>query len=210
MKNIDYKTTRRSGGILGAMSHKVRYAVLCLFFGSSFLGYSQIGPKISSKVDTTFIKIGEQIKFTVTVETDSTTQVIFPEGQTFSPLETVEAFATDTTRKKDRITLEKTYALTQFDSGSYKLPAQRIDINGKGFFTDSLRIDVATIPVDTLAQKMYDIKPMMEIEKKQFGFMENTPRYSFGVIGLGRTPLLVRVQKKTADRKREGCLAPPL
>jgi len=42
-------------------------------------------------IDTTFIKIGEQINYKITVEADSTAQVIFPEGQTFSPLETVEA-----------------------------------------------------------------------------------------------------------------------
>jgi hypothetical protein len=106
----------------------------------------------------------------VTVEVDSTDNVIFPEGQTFSPLETVEAFATDTTRKKDRFTLMKTYALTQFDSGSYKLPTQRIEINGKGYFTDSLRIDVATVPVDTMAQKMYDIKPLIQVEKSNSGW----------------------------------------
>lgn len=139
--------------------------VLCLFFGFSFFGYAQVDSKISSKVDTTFIKIGEQIIWTVSVDVDSTASVIFPEGQTFSPLETVEAYKTDTTRKKDRVILEKSYALTQFDSGSYKLPPQFIDINGKGFYTDSLRIDVATVPVDTLNQKMYDIKDLMVVEK---------------------------------------------
>ncbi|VAW15225.1 FIG00936810: hypothetical protein [hydrothermal vent metagenome] len=209
MKNIDYKTTRRSVGILGAMSHKVRYAALCLFFGSSFLGYSQIGPKISSKVDTTFIKIGEQIKFTITVETDSTTQVIFPEGQTFSPLETVEAFATDTTRKKDRITLEKTYALTQFDSGSYKLPAQRIDINGKGFFTDSLRIAVATVPVDTLAQKMYDIKPMMVVEKSNSALWKALLGILLGLLVLGGLLYWFVFRKKLLTEKEKVALLPP-
>jgi hypothetical protein len=104
--------------------------IVCLFF-IGFQGFSQKNPSVSSEVDTTFIKIGDQLKFKVIVEADSTDMVIFPEGQTFSPLETVEAFATDTTRKNDRITLQKTYALTQFDSGSYKLPSQRIEINGK-------------------------------------------------------------------------------
>ncbi|WP_420828682.1 hypothetical protein [Maribacter polysaccharolyticus] len=149
----------------------MRYMVICLFLmGFSIHGSAQNVPVIKSGVDTTFIKIGDQLKFKVSVEVDSTDMVIFPEGQTFSPLETVEAFATDTTRKKDRITLLKTYALTQFDSGSYKLPAQRIEINGKAFFTDSLRVDVATVPVDTTAQKMYDIKPLIQVEKVNSGW----------------------------------------
>lgn len=138
-----------------------RVVFLCLFFACTSTIFSQV----TSEVDTTYIKIGEQIKFKVIVEADSTDQVIFPEGQTFSPLETVEAFATDTTRKNDRLLLAKTYALTQFDSGSYKLPTQRIEINGQGFFTDSLQINVANIKVDTLAQKMFDIKPLIAVEK---------------------------------------------
>ena len=60
-------------------------AVLCLFLIFTVQGFSQKNPLVSSEVDTTFIKIGEQIKFKVTVEADSTAQVIFPEGQTFPP-----------------------------------------------------------------------------------------------------------------------------
>ena len=93
--------------------------LLILFFG--FNGNAQTKPTIKTNVDTTYIRIGEQIKWKITIGIDSTDQVIFPEGQTFSPLETVEAYATDTTRKNDRLTLQKIYALTQFDSGTYKL-----------------------------------------------------------------------------------------
>ncbi len=146
-------TTKLSGGL---------FMLLLLL---SFQGFSQSKPTISTQVDTTYIRIGEQVQWKISVEVDSTDQVIFPEGQTFSPLETVEAYATDTTRKKDRLTLQKIYALTQFDSGSYKLPTQRIEINGIGYFTDSLQINVETIPVDTLAQKMYDIKPLIAVDK---------------------------------------------
>lgn len=151
-----------------AVSLQAVFAYLLLFF--SFNAVAQEDSKVSSKVDTTFIKIGEQIIWTVTADVDSTATVIFPEGQTFSPLETVEAYKTDTTRKKDRIILEKSYALTQFDSGAYKLPTQFIDINGKGFYTDSLQINVATVPVDTLNQRMYDIKELMVVEKSSSGW----------------------------------------
>ncbi|WP_430908760.1 hypothetical protein [Maribacter sp. 2-571] len=140
------------------------FSVVFLFLTLTAIRAQQ-KPKISTTVDTTFIKIGEQVLWKVQVEVDSTDQVIFPEGQTFSPLETVEAFETDTTRKKSRLQLQKTYALTQFDSGMYKLPPQRIEINGQGYFTDSLQIAVATVPVDTLKQKLYDIKPLMEVKK---------------------------------------------
>lgn len=153
-------------GILNSsVSFVKRNMPLLLFLLVTIQLIGQQNPTINTTVDTTFIKIGEQVKWTVTVDVDTTAQVIFPEGQTFSPLETVEAFATDTTRKKDRLTLQKMYALTQFDSGAYKLPSQRIEINGTGYMTDSMLINVATIPVDTLSQKMYDIKPLIQVEK---------------------------------------------
>lgn len=154
---LSQRQSRNSIQIIGCVF------LLMLFFG--FNGKAQTKPTIKTNVDTTYIRIGEQIKWEITVGIDSTDQVIFPEGQTFSPLETVEAYATDTTRKNDRLTLQKIYALTQFDSGTYKLPSQRIEINGVGYFTDSLQINVETIPVDTLAQKMYDIKPLMVVDK---------------------------------------------
>lgn len=190
-------------------SYILRSAVLCLFFFSFFHGFSQSTPKVDSKVDTTFIKIGDQIKFTVTVETDSTDQVIFPEGQTFSPLETVEALKTDTTRNKDRMTLEKIYALTQFDSGSYKLPSQRIEINGKGYFTDSLIVNVETVPVDTLNQKMYDIKDLMIVEKSNSEIWKLVLGILAGLLILGGLLYWFVWRKKPLTEAEKVALLPP-
>ncbi len=186
----------------------LRCIFLCLFF-FSFNGFTQTSPKVSSQVDTTFIKIGDQLKFKVIVEVDSTDLVIFPEGQTFSPLETVEAYATDTTRKKDRITLLKTYALTQFDSGSYKLPAQRIDINGKGFFTDSLQIDVATVAVDTLAQQMYDIKPLIQVEKSNSDIWKILLIILAILAIIGALVYWFMLRKKPLSEEEQEALLPP-
>nr|WP_236262852.1 BatD family protein [Aggregatimonas sangjinii] len=161
MRSTSYEVlTKKSAALV------MRCLVMGLFLLYASNAYTQTTPKIASEVDTTFIKIGEQVTFKVTVEVDSTAQVIFPDGQTFSPLETVEASDTDTVlRQKERMTLLKTYALTQFDSGAYKLPTQRIEIDGKGYFTDSLMINVATVPVDTLKQQMFDIKPLIQVER---------------------------------------------
>lgn len=191
------------------VSNSLRHALILLFLGFSFFGFAQATPKITSAVDTTFIKIGEQIIWTVSVDTDSTANVIFPEGQTFSPLETVEAFKTDTTRKKNRFTLEKSYALTQFDSGSYKLPTQRIDINGQGFFTDSFRIDVATVPVDTLNQKMYDIKDLMVVEKSHSGWWKIALLIFVALAILGGLLYWFVFRKKPLTEEEKVALLPP-
>lgn len=171
--------------------------------------YSQQAPKVESSVDTTSIRIGEQIQWTVAVEVDSAAQVIFPEGQTFSPLETVEAFKTDTTRKNDRLVLQKTYALTQFDSGGYLLPTQRIDIDGKGFFTDSLLVMVATVPVDTVNQKMYDIKPMMEVQTGRLGWLKWFALGLLAALLAGGAYYWFFIRKKPLSEAEEEALLPP-
>ncbi|MCF8713805.1 hypothetical protein JM658_03110 [Joostella atrarenae] len=139
--------------------------MLLIFFCVSYFTIAQSTPTIKSSVDSTEIKIGEQILFKVEVEADTTAQVIFPEGQTFMPIEVVEALPTDTLINQDKFNLIKKYALTQFDSGSYTLPRQQIMINNKPYFTDSLQIEVNTVVVDTLKQKMYDIKGLAQVDK---------------------------------------------
>ncbi len=186
-----------------------RLSLMLLVFCLSFVGFSQTGPKVHSEVDTTFIKIGEQIKFKVIVEADSTAQVIFPEGQTFSPLETVEAFATDTTRKNDRVTLAKTYALTQFDSGSFKLPTQRIEINGQGFFTDSIQINVANVAVDTIAQSMFDIKPLIEVQKKYAAWWKWLLIILLAILIIGGLIYWFFFRKKALTEEEKVALLPP-
>ncbi|SIS39600.1 hypothetical protein SAMN05421766_101467 [Zobellia uliginosa] len=186
-----------------------RFTLLC-FLLMAFSAFSQKSPKVSTEVDTTSIKIGEQVRFTLTVEADTTAQVIFPEGQTFSPLETVEAFATDTTRQNDRMTLQKIYALTQFDSGSYKIPAQRIDINGNGFLTDSTTIiNVANVAVDTLAQKMYDIKPLMEVEKSKAKLWLWILGILLGLLLIGAPVYWFFFRKKPLTEEEKVALLPP-
>ncbi|MFC4095617.1 hypothetical protein [Euzebyella saccharophila] len=171
--------------------------------------YAQQAPKVSSTLDTTTIKIGEQINFTVIVETDTISTVVFPDGQTFSPLETVEAFATDTTRKEDRMTLQKRYALTQFDSGLYKVPAQRIEIDGQGYFTDSTQVRVADVAVDTLAQKMYDIKPLMEVEKSHADFWKWLLLVLVILGVLGGLVYWFFIRKKPLTEEEKEALLPP-
>ncbi|MDM9631243.1 hypothetical protein [Robiginitalea aurantiaca] len=190
------------------MEGKIRILLFWLVVMSA-PAFSQQAPKIVSSADTASIRIGEQIRWTVAVEVDSAAQVIFPEGQTFSPLETVEAFMTDTTRKNDRLLLQKTYALTQFDSGGYILPTQRIEIDGKGFFTDSILVMVATVPVDTVNQKMYDIKPMMEVQASRWGWLKWVALGLLAVLLAGGAYYWFFLRKKPLSEEEAEALLPP-
>ena len=126
--------------------------------------------QVSSSIDTTQIRIGEEIIYSIQVEVDSTALVLFPEGQSFDPLEVIDSYDIDTTRLQDKIRLIKKYGLTQFDSGSYSLPSQRVVINNKSFNTDSVNLEVFNVLVDTTKQKMFHIKPAFEVEEPGFDF----------------------------------------
>ena len=126
--------------------------------------------QVSTQIDTTTIKIGEEIIYAIKVQADSTDIILFPEGQTFKPLEVIESYKTDTTFNKNKINLIKRYGLTQFDSGHYTIPSQRVVINNKPFNTDSVLVEVQDVLVDTTKQKMYDIKPFIAVPKPPFNY----------------------------------------
>lgn len=170
---------------------------------------AQTKPTLSSEVDTTQIRIGEQIQFKITVEADTTSVVFFPEGQTFSPMETVESFLSDSTRIKDRLLLQRTYALTQFDSGTYTIPTQRIEIDGTGYFTDSVLVAVGDVPVDTLTQKMYDIKPIVEVEKSYAGLWKTILWVLLAALLIGAFIYFYFFRKKKLTEEEKEAMLPP-
>ncbi|WP_417368759.1 hypothetical protein [Gelidibacter japonicus] len=123
--------------------------------------------QVKSSIDSTKIKIGEQITYKIEVEADTTDLVVFPEGQTFTPLEMIESYKPDTTRNQATYNLVKKYGLTQFDSGHYTIPRQKIIIGSKEYFTDSLRVEVNNVLVDSTKQGLYDIKPFIKVDKSR-------------------------------------------
>lgn len=163
MKNLKLIMTHFDLGYNTTSSFKLRASSVLAFFFFLFslFSYSQV----KSSIDSTKIKIGEQITYKIEVEVDTTDFVVFPEGQTFSPLEMIESYKADTTKNNAKYNLIKKYGLTQFDSGSYTIPRQKIIIGTKEYFTDSLRIEVNNIVVDSTKQGLYDIKPYIEVEK---------------------------------------------
>ncbi len=164
---------------------------------------------VAVEIDTFQIKIGEQIQYKVTVETDSLNLVYFPEDQTFSPMEMVEALKIDTTKKKDRITLQRIYALTQFDSGSYTIPPQRIAINEEPFLTDSFKIRVADVAVDTTKQKLYDIKPLIQVERNYARIWQWVIAILFALVIIGGLVYWFFFRPKPLTEEEKVALLPP-
>src|SRR5690554_177226 len=144
------------------------FLVSVFFILISSFGFAQV----TSSIDSTKIRIGEEIIYTINVVADSTDIVLFPEEQTFGPLEMIESYKADTTYEAAKYRLIKKYGLTQFDSGRYTIPPQRILINNQPFLTDSIRVEVNDMVIDTTKQKMFDIKPAVEVKSPPLDWKE--------------------------------------
>ena len=130
---------------------------LILYFLFSATVFAQ-QKQVQTSIDTTKNKIGAEFKLTLKTNVDTLSKVVFPNVKNFGALEVIQSYPIDTIKKNDRYELVKKYGLAQFDSGKYTIPSVRILINSKAFLSDSLRVEVANVEVDTLKQKMYDIK----------------------------------------------------
>ena len=137
------------------------------FFGVfiSLLSWSQEKGTLIVAVDSTAVKIGEQIDYILQVKADSTAQVVFPEQPLFAPFELLEASPVDTLKTQSHYLYTKKYALIQFDSGDYFIPQQQVLVNGFSKIADLVPLRVNTVMVDTTQQKLYDIKPLQEVDK---------------------------------------------
>ncbi len=139
-----------------------KIGVLGLILLFSFIGNAQI----KTFIDSTSIKIGEELLYTIETEVDSAALVLFPEGQTFQPMEVIESYPVDTVLNDVRLKLIKKYGITQFDSGAYTIPRQKVLVGDLTLYSDSVQITVRPVLVDTTKQKLYDIKPLIVVEKQ--------------------------------------------
>ncbi|WP_294821491.1 BatD family protein [uncultured Flavobacterium sp.] len=125
-------------------------------------------PGIQASVDSAKIRIGSQFNLTLKATANKGAKVSFPAGKNFGQLEVLEAYPTDTIEKDGLYELVKKYGLTQFDSGRYEIPKLPVIINNKTYQTIPLTIEVNNVVVDTLKQKLYDIKPVIAAESRSW------------------------------------------
>jgi hypothetical protein len=134
--------------------------IFLLLFSTSIFAQQ----KVVTSIDTTKNKIGAEFKLTLKTSVDTLSKVVFPKLKNIGALEVIQSYPIDTIKKDDRYELIKKYGLTQFDSGRYTIPSIKILINNKAFLTDSIKVEVANVQVDTLRQKMYDIKDIVKAQ----------------------------------------------
>ncbi|PIF31775.1 hypothetical protein CLU81_2282 [Flavobacterium sp. 9] len=134
---------------------KLKFYIFLFLLSSAIFAQQK---QVETSIDTTKNKIGAEFKLTLKTVVSSKSKVVFPKLKTIGQLEVIQSYPIDTVKKNDTYELIKKYGLTQFDSGKYTIPSIKILIDKKPYQTDSIRVEVANVKVDTLQQKMYDIK----------------------------------------------------
>ena len=128
---------------------------------------SSIGQEVNvtSSFDTSKIFIGDQIKFTITVDQPSDLRLTLPlfKDTLCKNIEILSGPVVDTSSQDGRIKIIGKYLVTSFDSGFYQIPpvfAEMKNQNGmKRFYSDYSQLEVMRVkiaPPDTTA-KIYDI-----------------------------------------------------
>ncbi|WP_163398428.1 hypothetical protein [Flavobacterium fluviatile] len=140
---------------------KLKFYIFLLLLSSAVFAQSK---QIETTIDTTKNKIGAEFKLTLKTTVSSKSKVVFPALKNIGPLEVIQSYPIDTVKKDGTYELIKKYGLTQFDSGRYVIPPVKILIDKKPHLSDPVSVEVASVKVDTLQQKMYDIKDISTVK----------------------------------------------
>ena len=138
---------------------------------SFFALFNQLNAQEASNfVDTTNIRIGEQINYKINIKLDSLDEINFPKAKDFAPFELINEFKVDTNYLDKKFIISKQFALTFFDSGTYYIPSQKLSLLDKEIELDSFKVTINAVKIDTIKQGLYDIKPIMKSNTK-FDFL---------------------------------------
>ena len=142
------------------------------FLGLFFFAFINLlnAQEASNFVDTTSIRIGEQINYKINIKLDSLDEINFPKAKDFAPFELINEFKVDTNYLDKKFIISKQFALTFFDSGTYYIPSQKLSLLNKEIKLDSFKVTINPIKIDTTKQGLYDIKPIMKSNTK-FDFL---------------------------------------
>jgi hypothetical protein len=160
---------------------------------------SLFAQKVTTSIDTTRNKIGAEFKLTLKTSVTNKDKVVFPKAKNFGALEVINSYKIDTVKTNDKWELIKQYGVTQFDTGKFTIPRIPILINGKPSYSDSLKVEVFNVKVDTLKQKMYDVKDVVQVETSSIWW-----KYLLGILLLvGIAALAYWLIKKYQNQPKE-------
>ena len=157
--------------------------IICFVYLQSITTNSQ---SVTASVESDSILIGKELSYTIDVSLEKSENIIFPDSTSFIPFELISETSIDTTKQENGFILSKKYEITSFDEGEYIIPKIKIQIGDKLFSTDSKKITVNLVEVDTTKQGLYDIKPSFDkfssIEILKLSLKNNYPVILFSIL----------------------------
>ena len=169
----------------------IKKGISSLCFVVMILSGDGVFAQLHTAIDTTQMRIGEELLWTLEVEADSTDLVMFPEGVQFGAFEVIRNYPIDTLKAnagRRGFRLRKRYGLTVFDSGAYALEPQRVLLGDQKLESDAIEVMVYSVVVDTTQQELFDIKPSIEVPLKK----TNPWRWMFLVVGIVLAAFAIR------------------
>jgi hypothetical protein len=184
------------------LSFKITF-ILALLFSVSFASAQQI--KATARLDSTNILIGDQIKLFLEIDYPESVTVEFPNvPDTLSKFIEVLGKSKIDTIDLENSTLQKqirSYTITSFDSGSYRIAPQWFKINLNGIVdsvpTNGVTLNVFTMVIDT-TRGLTDIKMPYAAP---LTLKEVTP-YILGVMLIGAIIFLVLYSIKRKKKNK--------
>jgi hypothetical protein len=136
------------------MKHKILGTLLLLLMNAGWIQGQQI--KARATLDSTRILIGDQVQLRLELQRPANIPVLFPQmpDSLAGKIEVLKRSPIDTTKLDNQnLKLEQEFLITCFDSGYYRIPPFRFDIQSAGrydsIFTNELILNVLTLKVDT-------------------------------------------------------------
>ena len=115
------------------------------------------------EVDTSFLRIGEQLNATLKIYDSQSDSLIFPQSKkVFNNLELINDPVLSSHVLGDTY-LYKNFILTSFDTGQFVLDAVPVVFNGRdSIFSNTLSVNFIPFPLDS-SNQFFDIKPPKEV-----------------------------------------------
>lgn len=174
------------------MKLKITLSVILLFLLGGLLRGQNL--EYGASLDTTYMMIGDQQKFTLKVRSDEGVRVLFPllKDTLAKGVEIVAGPVRDSVKEKDgRWLVSETYVITAFDSGVYVIPSLPVQIEKESYNnvvrTEPLGFVVNTYQVDE-QKGNYDI--VMPYEAP-VSFRELLPYLLWGLLILAVIGIIV-------------------
>lgn len=169
------------------------------------------GARVSARVDSTGILIGEQFHLELEASSDAPLQWAWPEvPDSFDHILVVRRGGIDTVHAQGKTVFTQRITLSSFDSGYWQVPAFDFRVvtgdtaaGGGVLETDSLRIMVNTVAVDTTKP----FRPIKQIRSVPLNLLAYWP-YALGALALIALVLWLTVFRKPKTRETPAPVVP--